>query len=91
MSDFVLTVIPGDRLREAPILLLLHFHNALREELADLRRTAAEALDSRTYIGPDLIRDLRRRFEFLKLVNKYHSVAEDEVSSFSPYLVVVDN
>ncbi|KAK9066525.1 hypothetical protein SSX86_013848 [Deinandra increscens subsp. villosa] len=78
MSVSVLTVIPGPRLLEAPILLLLHFHNALREELADLRRTAAEALDSRIY-GPGLIRELRRRFEFLKLVNKYHSVAEDEV------------
>ncbi|KAI3726913.1 hypothetical protein L1987_66720 [Smallanthus sonchifolius] len=78
MSVSVLTVIPGARLREAPILLLLHFHNAIREELADLRRTAAEALDSRIY-GPDLIRELRRRFEFFKLVNKYHSVAEDEV------------
>lgn len=78
MSAFELTEIPGVRLREAPILLLLHFHNALREELADLRRTAAEALDSRIY-GPDLIQELRRRFEFLKLVNKYHSVAEDEV------------
>lgn len=78
MSEFELTIIPGDRLRESPILLLLHFHNALREELGDLRRTAAEALDSRTY-GPDLIQELRRRFEFLKLVNRYHSVAEDEV------------
>ncbi|KAL8230661.1 hypothetical protein R6Q57_000439 [Mikania cordata] len=78
MSVFELTVIPCSRLREAPLLLLLHFHNALREELADLRRTAAEALDSGTY-GPELIRELRRRFEFLKLVNKYHSVAEDEV------------
>ncbi|GKA70707.1 zinc finger protein BRUTUS-like protein isoform X1, partial [Tanacetum coccineum] len=77
-ETFELTVIPGDRLRESPILLLLHFHNALREELGDLRRTAAEALDSRTY-GPDLIQELRRRFEFLKLVNRYHSVAEDEV------------
>ncbi|GJW24107.1 zinc finger protein BRUTUS-like protein isoform X1 [Tanacetum coccineum] len=78
VETFELTVIPGDRLRESPILLLLHFHNALREELGDLRRTVAEALDSRTY-GPDLIQELRRRFEFLKLVNRYHSVAEDEV------------
>lgn len=81
-SAFELAVIPGVRLREAPVLLLLHFHNALREEVTDLRRTAAEALDSRIY-GVDLIQELRRRFEFLKLVNKYHSVAEDEVSSFS--------
>lgn len=78
MSAFELVVIPGVRLRESPILLLLHFHNALREELSDLRRIAVEALDSRIY-GPDLIKELRRRFEFLKLVNKYHSVAEDEV------------
>ncbi|XP_023734229.1 zinc finger protein BRUTUS-like At1g18910 isoform X1 [Lactuca sativa] len=77
-SAFELAVIPGVRLREAPVLLLLHFHNALREEVTDLRRTAAEALDSRIY-GVDLIQELRRRFEFLKLVNKYHSVAEDEV------------
>ncbi|XP_076943225.1 zinc finger protein BRUTUS-like At1g74770 [Bidens hawaiensis] len=86
MSDSELTVIPGARLREAPILLLLHFHNALRQELADLRRLAAEALDGTNYGGivpptivPTVIRELRRRFEFLKLVNKYHSVAEDEV------------
>ncbi|KAI7738980.1 hypothetical protein M8C21_010447 [Ambrosia artemisiifolia] len=78
MSVSVLTVIPSARLRQAPILLLLHFHNALRQELADLYRTAADALDSRTY-GPDLIPELRRRFEFFKLVNKYHSLAEDEV------------
>ncbi|KAM0033066.1 putative hemerythrin [Helianthus debilis subsp. tardiflorus] len=78
MSVSVLTVIPGARLREAPILLLLHFHNALRQELADLHRTVVEALDGRTY-GPDLIPELCRRFEFFKLVNKYHSVAEDEV------------
>ncbi|XP_071731632.1 zinc finger protein BRUTUS-like At1g74770 isoform X2 [Rutidosis leptorrhynchoides] len=78
MSVTELTVIPGLQLRESPILLLLHFHNALRQELGDLRRTAAEALDCRIY-GPDLIQELRRRFEFFKLVNKYHSVAEDEV------------
>ncbi|KAJ0755039.1 putative transcription factor C2H2 family [Helianthus annuus] len=78
MSVSVLTVIPGARLREAPILLLLHFHNALRLELAYLHRIVVEALDGRTY-GPDLIPELRRRFEFFKLVYKYHSVAEDEV------------
>nr|XP_043616928.1 zinc finger protein BRUTUS-like At1g74770 isoform X2 [Erigeron canadensis] len=76
------TVISGERLLESPVLLLLHFHNALRKEVADLRRTAAEALNdgnSRIISSADFIQELRRRFEFFKLVNKYHSVAEDEV------------
>ncbi|KAK9278654.1 hypothetical protein L1049_028227 [Liquidambar formosana] len=68
----------GVRLADTPILLLVFFHKALRAELAELRRVAGEASESGCY-GRDLVLDLHRRFEFLKLAYKYHCAAEDEV------------
>lgn len=65
-------------LRDAPILLLLCFHKALRVEFTELRRIAVDAAESG---GCDdgLVIDIRQRFEFLKLFYEYHSAAEDEV------------
>ena len=67
------------KLRDAPILLLVYFHKAFHAELAELHRMALAALE-RGSGGRDLILDLRGRFEFFKLVYKYHTAAEDQVS-----------
>lgn len=67
------------QLTDAPILLLVYFHKALRAELVELRRLAITTLE-RGYHDHELILELQRRFEFLKLVYKYHCAAEDEVS-----------
>ncbi|XAR50105.1 Ubiquitin--protein ligase [Bertholletia excelsa] len=73
-------LLSGVKLRDAPILLLVFFHRALLAELAELHRMAVEASERTTSGGRrDLIHDLRRRFEFLKLVKKYHCAIEDEV------------
>ncbi|XP_074343999.1 zinc finger protein BRUTUS-like At1g74770 [Apium graveolens] len=65
-------------LMDAPILLLLCFHKALRVELTELRRIAVEAAE-RGGRDDGFVIDIRQRFEFLKLFYKYHSAAEDEV------------
>lgn len=70
--------ISGVALVEAPILLLLQFHKAVREELTELRRIAVEASEKRN-CEQEFVLDLHRRFEFLKLFQKYHSASEDEV------------
>ncbi|XP_052182286.1 zinc finger protein BRUTUS-like At1g74770 isoform X2 [Diospyros lotus] len=66
------------KLWDAPILLLVYFHKAFRAELADLHRMALAALE-RGSGSRDLILDLRGRFEFFKLVYKYHTAAEDQL------------
>lgn len=68
----------GVPLTEAPILLLIKFHRALRSELADLRRVTLAAAESGCY-GGEFVSGLIRRVEFLKLAYKYHCAAEDEV------------
>ncbi|KAF5459796.1 hypothetical protein F2P56_019714 [Juglans regia] len=65
-------------LADAPILLFICFHKALRSELSELRQLAAAASESDSN-GQELLLELRQRFEFLKLVCKYHTAAEDEV------------
>ncbi|KAH9775849.1 zinc finger protein BRUTUS-like [Citrus sinensis] len=69
---------PGVGLVDAPILLLVYFHKAQRAELVELHRLAVTALE-RGFHDRKLILELQRRFEFLKVVYKYHCVAEDEV------------
>lgn len=66
-------------LAESPILFLICFHKALRLELDELRRLAAEAFETGLF-DRNFVIDLLRRFEFLKLAYKYHCAAEDEVS-----------
>lgn len=68
----------GVRLSDAPILLFVYFHKAIRAELAELRRAAVVASELGSY-DRQLILELLRRFQFLKLVNKYHCATEDEV------------
>ncbi|XP_010272192.1 PREDICTED: uncharacterized protein LOC104608041 isoform X2 [Nelumbo nucifera] len=68
----------GVRLVDAPILLLVSFHKALRAEFAELHRLTLSSWE----IGSprrDLIVELLRRYRFLELVYKYHCAAEDEV------------
>ena len=69
----------GVKLVDAPVLLLVYFHKALEAELAELRRMAEEAAE-RGSDSRELVGDLRRRLDFLKVVYKYHCTTEDEVS-----------
>ncbi|WRX17327.1 zinc finger protein [Theobroma cacao] len=71
----------GVRLADAPILLLVYFHEAIRTELSELRRVAvAAAADEKSEShSREFAVELSGRFEFLKLVCKYHCAAEDEV------------
>ncbi|KAB1216691.1 putative RING finger protein C2F3.16 [Morella rubra] len=66
-------------LAEAPILFFVCFHRAIRSELAALRRLAVGAPPESGSHGRKLVLELRWRFEFLKLVCKFHCAAEDEV------------
>ncbi|KAH6799025.1 hypothetical protein C2S51_035509 [Perilla frutescens var. frutescens] len=70
--------VPGVKLVDAPILFFVVTHKAFRAEFASVRRVAAEAVESGC-VCRELVVDLGRRLEFLKLVYDYHSVAEDEV------------
>lgn len=69
----------GGSIAENPILLLELFHKAIKAQLDELGRAAASAAEGGGGGGGDLVADLRRRFEFLKQVYKYHCAAEDEV------------
>lgn len=66
-------------LDDAPILLFVCFHKALRSELSELRQLAVAASEGDSQ-DRELVLELRQRFEFLKLVCKYHTAAEDEVT-----------
>lgn len=77
----------GVPLVDAPVLFFVCFHEALRGELNHLRAetTSSSLLEDNNHAYDDkyeLLIELQRRFEFLKLVLKYHCVAEDEVSEF---------
>lgn len=65
------------RLSDAPILLFVYFHKAFRAQLAELQFLAGDTVR----YGSDLAVELRYKFDFLKLIYKYHSAAEDEVRS----------
>ncbi|KAL2515948.1 zinc ion binding [Forsythia ovata] len=67
----------GVRLVDAPVLFFVISHKAFRAELESLH-LAVEAAANEAY-DQELVVDLGRRFEFLRLVYKYHCVAEDEV------------
>ncbi|PHT47829.1 hypothetical protein CQW23_12037 [Capsicum baccatum] len=68
----------GVKLVDAPILFFVISHKAIILELADIHRVAVEASDNGSQCV-ELVRDLSRRLEFLKIVYKYHCAAEDEV------------
>ncbi|MED6216867.1 hypothetical protein PIB30_012036 [Stylosanthes scabra] len=69
------------RLVDAPALLFVYFHYALRSELSQLRRLAETASfgDQSQELSREVILKLQRRFRFLKIAVKYHCAAEDEV------------
>lgn len=69
------------KLSDAPVLFFVYCHKAFRAQLVDLRRFATDAAEADSFSG-DLAVELSRKFEFLKLVYKYHSAAEDEVRFF---------
>ncbi|XVF54236.1 hypothetical protein PTKIN_Ptkin05aG0164300 [Pterospermum kingtungense] len=77
----LLPAVEGVRLADAPILILVYFHTAIRAEIAELRRVAISAAADEKSESQlrELVVELSRRFEFLKLVYKYHCAAEDEV------------
>ncbi|KAL0318329.1 UNVERIFIED_CONTAM: Zinc finger protein BRUTUS-like [Sesamum angustifolium] len=77
-EDWPLTWIAGVRLVDAPVLFFVATHKAFRAELAALRREAADAARNGV-CGGEVVVDLWRRLEFLRLVYNYHTAAEDEV------------
>jgi zinc finger-like protein len=69
------------RLLDAPILLFVCFHKALRSELDQLRLfTETASLEDDPNRCRELILKLQQRFQFLKIALNYHCAAEDEVS-----------
>lgn len=78
------------RLVDAPILLFVCFHKALRSELDRLRGLAETAsLQDDPRRRREIILKLQQRFQFLKLALKYHCAAEDEVSFSTVYISVI--
>ncbi|KAL3640633.1 hypothetical protein CASFOL_015601 [Castilleja foliolosa] len=71
--------VSGARLVDAPILFFVATHKAFRAELASIYRAAAEAAASGSAACREIVVDLDRRLEFLRLVYNYHSAAEDEI------------
>lgn len=67
----------GVKLADAPILFFVISHKSIILELADIHRVAVEASDTGSQ-DLQLVRDLSRRLDFLKIVYKYHCAAEDE-------------
>ncbi|XP_049345318.1 zinc finger protein BRUTUS-like At1g74770 [Solanum verrucosum] len=69
VDDFVKLLV------DSPILFFVLSHKAVEIELDQIRCVAVEALDS----GGEVVDQLCKRLHFLKIVYKYHCVAEDEV------------
>ncbi|XP_050871044.1 zinc finger protein BRUTUS-like At1g18910 isoform X1 [Lathyrus oleraceus] len=68
------------RLLDAPILLFVCFHKALRSELDQLRVFAETAsLEDDPDRCREIIVKLQQRFQFVRLAHKYHCAAEDEI------------
>ncbi|CAJ2664463.1 unnamed protein product [Trifolium pratense] len=68
------------RILDAPILLFVCFHKALRFELDQLRVFADTAsLEDDPHRYCELVVKLQQRFQFLKIALKYHCAAEDEI------------
>ncbi|XP_027329762.1 zinc finger protein BRUTUS-like At1g18910 isoform X3 [Abrus precatorius] len=79
-EDAATDILSRVSLVDAPILLFVCFHKALRSELHLLRRLAETAsLEDEPRPCRQLVLQLHRRFQFLKLAHKYHCAAEDEV------------
>lgn len=79
-EEDVADILSRVRIVDAPILLFVCFHKASRSELDLLRRLAETAsLEDEPRRCRELVTQLQRRFQFLKLAHKYHCAAEDEV------------
>ncbi|KAG2253568.1 hypothetical protein Bca52824_083704 [Brassica carinata] len=78
LRSLPVVTVQNTKLADAPVLLFVYFHKAFRAQLVELRRFATDASAAGSFSG-ELAGELRRKFEFLKLVYKYHSAAEDEV------------
>ncbi|KAF9618170.1 hypothetical protein IFM89_000639 [Coptis chinensis] len=66
-------------LLDAPILLFVSFHKAFHAELGEIYRYISSDSFDVSSTGHGEILDIRNRFEFLKLVYRYHCAAEDEI------------
>ncbi|WZZ68298.1 hypothetical protein YC2023_079668 [Brassica napus] len=77
LRSLPVVTVQNTKLADAPVLLFVYFHKAFRAQLVELRRFATDASAAGSFSG-ELAGELRRKFEFLKLVYKYHSAAEDE-------------
>ncbi|KAL5725526.1 hypothetical protein ACHQM5_008662 [Ranunculus cassubicifolius] len=64
---------------EAPILLLVCFHKALRAEFDGIYQTISDFDSDLDYERREIVVELQQRFQFLKLAYQYHSKAEDEI------------
>ncbi|XP_073219425.1 zinc finger protein BRUTUS-like At1g18910 [Cicer arietinum] len=68
------------KLVDAPALIFVCFHQALRSELDQLRVFAETAsLEDDPHRLQEIIVKLQQRFRFLKIALKYHCAAEDEI------------
>ncbi|XP_075519466.1 zinc finger protein BRUTUS-like At1g74770 isoform X1 [Primulina tabacum] len=72
------SALQGIKLVDAPVLFFVVSHKAFRSELSSLRRGVKEAAENGG-CNREIVFDLSRRLEFLKLVYNYHCAAEDEV------------
>ena len=80
-EEDVADILSRVRIVDAPILLFVCFHKATRSKLDLLCRLAETAsLEDESRRCRELVAQLQRRFQFLKLAHKYHYAAEDEVS-----------
>ncbi|KAL0701751.1 hypothetical protein Bca4012_057873 [Brassica carinata] len=77
-SASTVATVENIKFADAPVLFFVYFHKAFRAQLVELRRLASNAAEAGSF-SVDLAGELCRKFEFLKLVYKYHSAAEDEV------------
>ncbi|PIA40232.1 hypothetical protein AQUCO_02500140v1 [Aquilegia coerulea] len=64
---------------DAPILILVCFHKALRAELDCIYILTSSFSLENCSPKRDLVIELHNKFQFLKLVYKYHCAAEDEI------------
>ncbi|KAF5186084.1 Zinc finger protein brutus-like [Thalictrum thalictroides] len=67
------------RVVDAPILLFVCFHNGLRAELDRICILVSSFSLENCSRNRDLVIDLHNKFQFLKIVYKYHCAAEDEI------------
>lgn len=89
MESLLLPSLTGVKLVDAPILFFVYSHKVFRKELEELHRLVLDKTDSfKVSIDGEFVDNFCSRFEFFKLVFKYHSTAEDEVR-LSPLFIFI--